>query len=163
MHVLDSANVRTEEFPLALPLLKEHLPNVLMSQCFNDDNLPFAIEVKNTEIGHLYEHILLEYLCQNKMAKGHKKAVFTGKTKWNWIRDPFGVFHIRLNCGAKDADILMPAVEQTNALMQIILNYGKTVVKDEQETDLILPREFMHQKSNFTLSTGLKNGKIHQE
>lgn len=116
-----SKHLNTSHIPYIEQLLKQHLPNVLLTECFNDDNIPFAIEVKNTEIGHLFEHILLEYLCQLKIAKGFSRAVFAGRTRWNWIRDPKGTFHIHLNCGMQDADILPIALEKTINLMKIIL------------------------------------------
>lgn len=119
--------IMTSEVPDIVELLNQHLPTVLLTTCYNDDNLPFTVEVKNTEIGHLFEHILLEYLCQLKIAKGHRSAVFSGRTRWNWIRDPKGKFHISLNCGAKDADILPIAIKKTNTLMQLILKNDQTL------------------------------------
>ena len=99
---------------------------MLLTQCFNDDGLPFRMEVKHTEIGHLFEHILLEYLCQGKIAKGAQRASYSGNTKWNWIKEPRGTFHIRLSCGMKDADILPAAMDKTISLMKVILAYHQT-------------------------------------
>ena len=117
--------INTKEIPFIEDLLKENLPSVLAATCYNDLDLPFDEEVRNTEIGHLFEHILLEYLCQNRLAKGAKRATFSGRTKWNWTRDPFGRFHIHLTCGKKDADILPVALEQTVSLMKVLLAYNK--------------------------------------
>jgi len=117
--------INTKEIPFIIDLLKENLPSVLATTCYNDLDLPFDEEVRNTEIGHLFEHILLEYLCQNRLAKGAKRATFSGRTKWNWTRDPFGRFHIHLTCGKKDADILPLALEQTVSLMKVLLAYNK--------------------------------------
>ena len=114
--------LNTEEMPSIVSQLEENLPSVLSTICYNDNNLPFNEEVQNTEIGHLFEHILLEYLCQHKLAKGARRATYAGRTKWNWHRDPMGRFHIHLNCGKKDADILPLALEQTVALMKVLLN-----------------------------------------
>src|SRR5260221_1214377 len=61
--------INTKKIPLITDLLKENLPSVLATICYNDLNLPFHVEVLNTEIGHLFEHILLEYLCQSKLAQ----------------------------------------------------------------------------------------------
>lgn len=121
--ILQSLNeyVNTKHITSIDGLLKEHLPTVLLTTCYNDDNLPFSIEVRNTEIGHLFEHILLEYLCQLKIAKGANRAVFHGRTRWNWEKDPWGKFYIRLNCGRKDADILPLALQKTVELMKLLL------------------------------------------
>lgn len=117
--------LNTQEIPTIVPLLEDNLPSVLTTMCYNDKNLPFNEEVQNTEIGHLFEHILLEYLCQHKLAKGARRATYAGKTKWNWTRDPMGRFHIHLTCGKKDADILPLALEKTVALMKVILSYNQ--------------------------------------
>jgi hypothetical protein len=117
--------LNTKEIPTITDLLEENLPSVLLTTCYNDLDLPFHTEVRNTEIGHLFEHILLEYLCQYKIKKGAKRATYVGKTSWNWTRDPMGRFHIHLTCGKKDADILPPALEQTVSLMKIILGYNQ--------------------------------------
>ncbi|GEM_PF-1137264 len=144
--VMQSTNlINTAEIPFIVDLLREYLPNVLLTQCFNEGNLPFTLEVRNTEIGHLFEHILLEYLCQLKIAKGFSEAEFSGRTRWNWIKDPRGKFHIRLNCGIEDADILPAAIEKTIELMKLLLQNNQPM--------LFSRRRF------FTSRNGLKNGK----
>ena len=135
--------LNTAEIPYLTETLEENLPSVLWTTCYNDLDLPFSVEVRNTEIGHLFEHILLEYLCQHKIAKGASRATYAGRTKWNWTRDPLGRFHIRLTCGSKDADILPPALEKTVALMKIILEY---------EQPLFITG------AGLTAQNGLKNG-----
>jgi hypothetical protein len=117
--------LNTQEIPTIVTMLENNLPSVLTTTCYNDKNLPFNEEVQNTEIGHLFEHILLEYLCQHKLAKGARRATYAGKTKWNWHRDPLGRFHIHLTCGKKDADIFPLALDQTVALMKLLLTYNQ--------------------------------------
>ncbi len=140
--------VNTKDIPHIVDLLQEHLPNVLHTDCYNDEGLPFNIEVRHTEIGHLFEHILLEYLCQQKIAKGAQRASYAGNTKWNWVRDPRGKFHIRLTCGMRDADILPIALERTIDLMKILLAQHQTP---------------LFTKSLYGPKNGLKNGKRSRE
>lgn len=135
--------LNTSEIPSLVEMLQQQLPSVLSTTCYNDMELPFHVEVRNTEIGHLFEHILLEYLCQHKMAKGARAATFAGRTKWNWKRDPMGRFHIHLSCGSKDSDILPPALEQTVNLMKIILGFEQP----------LFATDATHSATN-----GLKNG-----
>src|SRR5258708_1691579 len=82
--------LNTAEIPSLTQMLEENLPSVLVTTCYNDSELSFEEEVRNTEIGHLFEHILLEYLCQHKIAKGARRATYAGRTHWNWTRDPLG-------------------------------------------------------------------------
>ncbi len=143
--------VNTSHIPTIVDLLKMNLPNVLLTKCFNDDNLPFRIEVKNTEIGHLFEHILLEYLCQLKIAKGFNSATYAGRTRWNWVKDPRGKFHIHLNCGVKDADILPVAIEKTVHLMKLIMLH--------EQASLFSASELPGAQLKLSTRNGLKNGK----
>jgi hypothetical protein len=117
--------INTADIPSTHNILQNFLPSVLTTQCFNDQNLPFSLEVKRTEIGHLFEHILLEYMCQLKIGKGHKSASYTGRTRWNWERDPRGVFHIHINCTLKDADIFPLALNKSITLMKKILHHNQ--------------------------------------
>lgn len=137
--------INTADIPYTFDILQNFLPSVLTTECFNDQNLPFCQEVKKTEIGHLFEHILLEYMCQLKIGKGHKSAVYAGRTKWNWERDPRGVFHIRINCTLKDADIFPVALEKTITLMKTILLHN--------------PLLSSHNSLSTRSNEGLKNGK----
>jgi hypothetical protein len=136
--------VNTREIPHIVELLNAYLPNVLKTQCFNDDGFPFSVEVKHTELGHLFEHILLEYLCQGKIAKGANRASYSGNTRWNWVKDPRGKFHIRLSCGKRDADILPEALEKTISLMKVVLAHHKSPL-------------FIN-KNSYGPKNGLKNG-----
>lgn len=151
--MMHSDPVNTADFPHTFDLLQNLLPSVLTTECFNDQNLPFYQEVKNTEIGHLFEHILLEYMCQLKIAKGHKSAVYAGRTKWNWERDPRGLFHININCTIKDADILPLALDKTINLMKIILQKN-FYHHQNHHNDILNPA-----KAGTEWYLGMKNGK----
>lgn len=114
--------VTTGVIPHTYILLKKYLPSILKSKCFNDNNYPFDREVKNTEIGHLFEHILLEYLCMQKMAQGFENPVHNGLTSWNWEKDKRGIFHINIDAGHGNGVILKPALEKSISLTMKILN-----------------------------------------
>lgn len=144
--------INTSEIPHTYYILKKLLPNVLTTECFNDQNLPFSQEVKNTEIGHLFEHILLEYMCQLKITRGCRSAVFEGRTRWNWERDPRGLFHISVNCSIRDHVILKDALNMSIALMRIILHFDKKSFMPYQ-TYMFSPYLLSRNKR------GLKNGK----
>jgi hypothetical protein len=114
--------VNTKDIPWTYSLLQKHLPAILQSICFNEEKLPFSQEVRQTEIGHLFEHILLEYLCQEKLLSGCDEAMFSGRTSWNWERDPWGMFHISIKMHAADTDIFTPALEKSIALLKLIIS-----------------------------------------
>lgn len=118
----------TTSLPHTYNILKESLPTVLKTECFNDSNLPFDKEVKNTEIGHLFEHIILEYLCQLKIKEGYKRALFKGVTNWNWKKDAKGTFRIYINLRPKDVIYFEMALEKSIKLLNKILLLNKSYI-----------------------------------
>lgn len=113
--------VNTRDLPDTYDILSRSLPSVLRSECFNDQRVPFSIEVRTTEVGHLFEHILLEHLCLQKMATGCRSATYSGVTNWNWKKDTWGMFHIMVSAGYKDLSIFPLALEKSVNLLRAIL------------------------------------------
>lgn len=111
----------TSQTPHAFKILKKYLPSIFRCQCFNTRNVPFRLEIKDTEIGHLFEHILLEYLCLVKLSKGHKKAEFCGFTSWNWNKDMPGTFYITIDLKSQDSLLFAEALEKSLRLLRLIL------------------------------------------
>jgi hypothetical protein len=101
-------------------LLEKHLPSIFLNQCFNEGNLSFYEEAKNTEIGHLFEHILLENLARLKDNDCTGESL-RGKTSWNWVKEPLGKFHIQLqpiDVGrARLFECLRESIELTNVIL----------------------------------------------
>lgn len=126
--------VNTRYLPHTCTLLRETLPSVLRTSCFNDQNLPFNIEVKKTEIGHLFEHILLEYLCLDKFKFGHTKVVFNGRTRWNWLLNKYGSFEINIDAGYKDRNYLLTALEKALILVEKIYTFHETFCVNYENT-----------------------------
>lgn len=105
--------INTYDIPHTINFLEEYYPRVLNTQCFNEKNLPFATEVKQTEIGHLFEHILIDNLCALKIKSGAKSAVFNGVTSWNWKENPYGTFQIWVDSGRNDFELLVKGLKVT--------------------------------------------------
>ncbi len=115
----------TEHLPFTKTILNILLPHIFRGKCFNDGELPFRIEVENTETGHLFEHILLEYLCDYKIKLGAKTVTFCGETQWNWKKEKRGIFNITVNTCDEDVDIFYPALEKSIELFDFILENGQ--------------------------------------
>ena len=118
--------ITTTELPHTYDVLEKLLPSIYSSMCFNNGKLPFSKEVKNTEIGHLFEHILLEYLFELKQTDDSSNVVIKGETNWNWLNDPKGLFHIRVNAGEPEANIFPNALSKTVSLLNQIIEYSPT-------------------------------------
>ena len=91
---------------VTLPSLREHL-------CTNRSGLPFTDELQDTELGHVFEHVMLAVLHQRGLAA-------RGQTTWNWNRDPIGTYHVTISTGkrllVKESMLIAQAI-LTNALL----------------------------------------------
>lgn len=101
--------------------LEQSLPSIFLSTCYNDRNLPFRREVENTELGHLYEHVLLEYIALLHFTNGGGGRDFIGSTSWDWRKNERGSFQIEINVGKTHEQILIEALSLTNNLMESFL------------------------------------------
>lgn len=116
----------TRDLPQTHEILNAYFPKVLNTECYNDLNLPFHEEVRNTEIGHLFEHIMLSFLCELKMKSGCTKASFKGVTEWNWKKDTKGTFHIKIDITSEDIIYIQEAYESSHQILQLILKDSST-------------------------------------
>src|SRR5690349_14105830 len=93
----DPEYASTSKYNRIVEFLRTELSSILTCECDNPGNKPFAQEVENTELGHLFEHILLEYLVQEKLACGELEASFEGRTYWdtNNALSPF-MIHVQI-------------------------------------------------------------------
>lgn len=122
---LFSQTLRTGHYPSTYDILSSQFPSVLRTACFNDANLPFHQEVRDTEIGHLFEHILLESLCLEQLKQRNARCSFTGKTSWNWQKEKLGVFHIRIFAGEKTLPFFPRSLQWSIALMTHLIEQGE--------------------------------------
>lgn len=120
-----TSTINTSKLPHTSEMLGNILPSIFTHLCFNNQNSPFREEVKKTEIGHLFEHILLEYLSQLKNTKEGERFVVEGKTRWDWQTEKVGIFHIKVNVGISDDKILFQALEKSISLLKQIIRPGK--------------------------------------
>lgn len=129
--------MNTAAIPETFSILTSRLPSIFTSTCYNDEALPFATEVLQTEIGHLFEHIILEYLCRYKIESGEANAIYSGLTRWDWHSDPRGVFHITLTAGSEDIKILGQAIDQSIHLLSYIIAHKPQIIPVPQPSNFL--------------------------
>ncbi|MDP2637812.1 MAG: hypothetical protein Q8P26_02015 [Candidatus Levybacteria bacterium] len=113
--------VNTSSLPYTSLLLKKNIPSILWSKCFNPNKYSFPKEVQKTEIGHLFEHILLECLSQQRIKDGKLNSVFNGLTQWDWTKEARGTFHITIDVGYNDKKTFEKAIEKSISIIRLIL------------------------------------------
>lgn len=151
---LRQGTVNTRELPQTAGILKKTLPSVLKSICYNENNYPFCKEVVRTEIGHLFEHILIEYLCLLKVQSGYDDVEYSGVTKWNWIQHAKGSFHITISSGYDDIAIFADAMQRSITLINLILQSDQKVITPQSPYQLnTLPSPLPQQTAVFATSS----------
>lgn len=87
--------IHTAQLPETHDFLEQNLASIFENQCFNYAKRPFAEEVKSTEIGHLLEHLILEFM-KVEAEKEFGNVSFRGETVWDWKNDPRGTYWINI-------------------------------------------------------------------
>jgi hypothetical protein len=83
----------TTDTPRMPRILFRMFPYLAAQRCYNDLHISFRREAANTEIPHLFEHLLLE--VQKQVRRGIvNPGPMSGETEWNWTVDPRGLFHV---------------------------------------------------------------------
>lgn len=116
------SHLTTKSLPQTKKILQTHMPSVLKTRCFNDDHLPFAKEVRDTEIGHLLEHLILAYLLESDTTN----QVYKGTTEWNWYKNPRGLFTIYLYIGDCRRKRLYDAVNKSMRVVDLLIASEQT-------------------------------------
>lgn len=65
------------------------LPGLERHVCDNGDGKTFAEELADTEVPHLFEHVVMEL-----MAKAGSPRSLKGETSWDFKRDGHGIFRV---------------------------------------------------------------------
>jgi hypothetical protein len=114
----------TKDLPQTLNVLEAKLPSIFTNQCFNGDGKSFYDEARETETAHLFEHIILENMCLEKI-KHQKSAVFNGRTFWDKVANN-KCYQIRLNVPLVDWPIFASAFTKSLNLVNQITKHCPT-------------------------------------
>jgi hypothetical protein len=101
----------TQEIAEIFDFFKSNFPDIYLSECFNEGNFSFSEEIRNTELGHLFEHILLVKLVQLKVGKGFDNVRFIGRTYWKGEASQEA--KIIFSAGYKDRAFFMQAFSES--------------------------------------------------
>lgn len=96
----------------------ELLPGLARHRCFNEDGRKFADELADTEVPHLFEHVVLEL-----MAEAGSPRSLRGETAWDFKRDGRGVFRVSLEYD--DDLVCLGAIKTAGEVVGYILRGGE--------------------------------------
>lgn len=131
-------HINTESIPETTAFLDKFYPQVLQTECFNDGGRQFSHEVKETEVGHLFEHILIEKIYQCQKGLENQKIAVNGHTRWNWRNEPRGTFHIRIDRGSFDYLDVISCLDETICLIEQLLKLTTTETRQRQSSNMSL-------------------------
>lgn len=94
------------------------LPGLADHRCFNDAGRTFAEEIADTEVPHLFEHVVLEL-----MAEAGSPRSLRGETTWDFKRDGRGVFRVSLEYD--DDLVCLGAIKAADRVVHYILEGGE--------------------------------------
>ena len=124
-----------------VPHLPRHLfrllPRMRRHTCFNESGSTFCQECRNTEIAHLFEHIIIELQLQ---AQQEPTDVLRGETEWNWHVDPKG--HYRVSVDYRNELLAFGAVR----LAERVLGHldRRDVESIDIEAEILRLRDVLH-------------------
>lgn len=95
--VLDPDRMRTSAVPDLAERALSLLPGLARHRCENDTGKRFLVEMLDTEVAHLLEHVTVEL-----MALSGSPRSLHADTAWDFARDGHGVFRV---CIAFDDDL----------------------------------------------------------
>jgi hypothetical protein len=122
IHLVFTGNkLNTSEYPDIYTKLLGNLPTVLSTECLNPKNLPFSEEVGQTEVGHLFEHLLLEYMALNK-EKFVQNFTIAGRTFWSARNNKPNEFTVEIYCHLCDFPIFQKSLLSTCDLLNFIIS-----------------------------------------
>ncbi|RJQ55978.1 MAG: hypothetical protein C4521_01265 [Actinobacteria bacterium] len=131
VEIPEDEHYRTQDHPHLPGKLFEIIPSIRDHQCDNEECLSFEAEAQDTEIPHLFEHLVIE--LQVKALGG----ALSGETSWDWTRDPRGCF--RVSVDYRNRELAMEAVKLATRIINAI---------DQRKVESIdLSREIAHMRT----------------
>lgn len=116
--VEDTSEMRTSLDPEVADRALQVLPGLAGHRCSTASHRTFAEELCDTEVPHLFEHVVLEL-----MAEAGSPRSLKGETAWDFRRGGNGVF--RVSVEYDDDLVCLGAIKTADKLMCYLLGEGE--------------------------------------
>ncbi|MDZ4655129.1 MAG: hypothetical protein U1F44_04570 [Coriobacteriia bacterium] len=107
----------------------ELLPGLKRHVCDNTQGITFAEEITDTEVAHLFEHVVIELMARSGSPRGLK-----GETQWDFSRDGHGTF--RVSFEYDDDLVCLGAIKAADRVMAHVLGDAPPPDVDAETTRL---------------------------
>jgi len=108
---------RTSQVPELKQNILRMFPSIVDHQCDNDRKVDFVEELTDTEIAHVFEHVLIEIIGQEDELAVSLKA----QTIWNWRLNPRWTYQIEVDYA--NEDIFLRSVVKTAKVLREMIEY----------------------------------------
>lgn len=116
---IDEAGVmRTSTAPGVADRAMRLLPGLERHLCDNGSDKTFAEEIADTEVPHLFEHVVMELMAQ----AGSPRSL-RGETSWDFRHDGKGVF--RVSVEYDDDFVCLGSIKLANRVIGYLLDDGE--------------------------------------
>lgn len=115
VRVEDGERMRTGGDEALVGRVLELLPGLDRHVCENDEGVPFSQEIADTEVPHLFEHVIIELMTDAGSPRGLK-----GETRWDFQRDGHGTF--RVSVEYDDDLVCLGAIKLAGKVMDHVLD-----------------------------------------
>ena len=119
-------HISTTQSPHLPKMLFKLFPHLSRHRCHNDEGIPFRKECLDTEIPHLFEHLIIE--IQGNIAK---TSAFKGETEWDWRIDPRGRFYVTVDYD--DEFLVLGSIRLAQRIINALDNKVIDAVNVEEE------------------------------
>ncbi|MDI6900572.1 MAG: hypothetical protein QMC79_02620 [Anaerosomatales bacterium] len=109
--------MRTADDELLVERALALLPGLERHVCDNGTGAAFAKEMQDTEVPHLFEHVVIELMTGAGSPRG-----LHGETQWDFRRDGRGVF--RVSVEYDDDLVCLGAIKAADRVMAYLLDGG---------------------------------------
>lgn len=121
--------MRTSSVPGVAERALKVLPTLEQHWCDNPAGRPFAEEIADTEVPHLFEHVIMEI-----MALSGSPRTLRGQTRWDFKKDGRGVF--RVSVEYDDDLVCLGSIKLANLVMQHLLGTSEAPDVDAETARL---------------------------
>jgi len=114
IRVNDDERMRTTGDDQVVERTLRLLPGLRRHVCENGQGLTFAEEMADTEVPHLFEHVVIELMARAGSPRGLR-----GETQWDFNRDGHGTF--RVSFEYDDDIVCLGAIKTADRVMAHVL------------------------------------------
>ena len=120
-------SIKTSQMPGFREAILSKMPELRFHKCDNGLGNSFADELLDTEVAHVFEHVLIEIISQMDGSVDNIR----GLTTWNWRKDPRWLYRIEIAYDVSDT--VLAALRSTFAILDEVFQLCSVNLSDAED------------------------------